>query len=72
MLLAAAEGFDWSGEVETGAIRPVEGGYEMVALRLVETCDPIRTDRFLLAVQAGGAIEELGSEVWEEEPGVCI
>ncbi len=72
-LLAKAHGYYWIGDdVETGAIRAASAGYELVVLKLVETCDPVRVDRFRLQISATGVLSVRDSEVWQENRGACI
>jgi len=73
ILFTKAHGYYWvGGDVETGAIRAVSGGYELVVLKLVEVCDPVRVDRFRLYVSEAGGLSVRGSEVWQEHLGACI
>lgn len=72
MLLAVAEGYHWRGGKETGAIRERTGGWDLVALRMVNSCDPVRTDQFLLRVTADGRVTVLDSQIWQSTDGVCI
>jgi hypothetical protein len=73
ILFAKANGYYWVGDdVETGAIRAVSDGYELVVLRLVESCAPVRTDRFRLYVSRVGGLSVKASEVWSEDLGACI
>lgn len=71
-LVALAEGYFWRDELESGAIRERDGGWEVVALRMVSSCDPIRTDQYLLRISVGGELIVRDSRVWESEAGVCI
>jgi hypothetical protein len=73
LLIVKAEGYYWGGGVESGAIRRVSGGFEVVALRLVYACAPFRTDRILLRVDAdSGNVKRLRSEIWEYDKESCI
>ncbi len=73
VLLAKAHGYYWIGnDVETGAIRAAGDGFELIALKLVETCDPVRIDRFRLYVSRMGAVSVSDSEIWQTERGACI
>lgn len=71
-LVAAAHGYHWSSERETSSVQAAGDGYELVVLRTIEFCDPVRVDRFRLRVSASGDVSVLASEVWEREEGVCI
>lgn len=70
-LLALAHGYHWGPTKEQGAIRPVADGYELVVLKTLSPCSPVRIDRFLLRIAGSGQITILRSEVWRTEPG-CI
>lgn len=73
ILFTKAHGYYWvGGDVETGAIRAVSDGYELVVLKLVESCDPVRIDRFRLYVSEAGSLSVKASEVWDEDFGACI
>ena len=71
-LVALAEGYSWQGRLETGAVRERSGGWDLVALRMVSSCDPVRTDQFLLRISAAGEVVVRDSRVWESVDGVCI
>ena len=71
-LVAAAHGYHWGQEPETGSVRPSGDGFELVVLRTVELCDPVRTDRFRLRVSASGELSVRDREVWRRDEGVCI
>ena len=71
-LIAKSNGFYWVPPRETSAIREVAGGYELVVLELVRTCDPIQYDRVVVYVSASGALEVRKREVWERHSRVCI
>ncbi|UCF21292.1 MAG: hypothetical protein JSU87_07905 [Gemmatimonadota bacterium] len=72
VLLAAAHDYYWGGAKETGAIKAVADGYELVVLKTVRFCDSVQVDRFVLHVSASGAVTVKDSEVWSKEGGVCI
>ncbi len=72
ILLAAAHDYHWGGMKETGAIKAVVDGYELVVLKTVGYCDPVQVDRFVLHISASGAVVVKESEVWSKEEGVCI
>lgn len=71
-LLAAAHDYYWTGRKETGAIKAVADGYELVVLKTVAFCDPIQVDRFVLHVSSSGTITEKDSETWSKDEGECI
>ncbi len=53
-----AHAYTWAeGDLERGAVRPVDGGFELIVYQLV-WYGPIRYDRLLLRVE-DGAIDEL-------------
>lgn len=72
ILVAAADGYNWEGIIEGGAIRRVPEGYQLIAQRLVNDCDPVQTNRFLFNVTRSGSISILGSEIWTKMDGACI
>ncbi len=71
-LVALAEGYFWRDELESGAIRERDGGWDVVALRMVSSCDPVRTDQYLLRISGGGELVVRDSRVWESVSGACI
>ena len=74
ILLAAANEYSWNNQAgkETGAIRAVADGYELIVTKLVETCDPVQTDRYLLHISSSGEITIKHSEIWRQHFGMCI
>lgn len=72
ILLATADGYSWEGIIEGGAMRKIPDGYQFIAQRLVDDCDPVQTDRFLFNISATGSITILGSEIWTKLDGACI
>ena len=71
-LVALAEDFHWQDELESGAIRGRDGGWDVVVLRMISSCDPIRTDQFLLRISSDGEMAVRDSRVWERADGACI
>lgn len=71
-LVAVAEGYFWQDELESGAIRERDGAWDLVVLRMVSSCDPIRTDQFLLRVSPDGELAVRDSRVWARAEGACI
>lgn len=71
-LVAVAEGYVWQDELESGAIRGRDGGWDLVVLRMVSSCDPIRTDQFLLRISSDGELTVRDSRVWASADGACI
>ncbi|WP_437730731.1 ferritin-like domain-containing protein [Sorangium sp. So ce1335] len=57
---------------DEGGVRPSGGAYEVLATRYTQICDPVERTLYVLAVGAGGDVQELESEVIASEPGVCI
>lgn len=70
-LLVHAHGYYWAGEKESGAVRAVTGGYELIALRLVNLCAPVQVDRYLLRVNLSGDLSIQATEVWSRSEA-CI
>lgn len=71
-LVATIHGYYWGQERETGSVRRAGDGYELVVLRLVEVCAPVRTDRFRVRVSVSGRLSVLASEVWQRDENACI
>ncbi|WP_437644178.1 ferritin-like domain-containing protein [Sorangium sp. So ce362] len=57
---------------DEGGVRPAGDAYEVLATRYTEICDPIERTLYVLAVDAGGDVQELESEVIESESGACV
>jgi hypothetical protein len=73
ILMANAHGYTWpGGDVETGGVRDLADGYDLLLLKLVRDCQPVQTDRFLLRVPRSGDVRVLGSEVWQKDEDACI
>ena len=58
-------------ELDYAGVTPARD-YEQVVLKLVESCDPVRIDRFRLYVSEAGGLSVKASEVWDEDFGACI
>ena len=73
LLLLHAEGFYWSADnKEAGAIRHVNGGFEVVVLKEVKSCLPTEVDRFLIRVESeSGMVREVRADVWEYSKNLC-
>lgn len=70
-ILAKGHGYFWESTKETGAIRDVGGGYELVVLDLVKFCEPVEFDRFLVRIGSSGDVRIIKRQVWRTEGG-CI
>ncbi|XXX73154.1 ferritin-like domain-containing protein [Sorangium sp. So ce134] len=57
---------------DEGGVRPAGDAYEVLATRYTEICDPIERTLYVLAVGAGGDVQELESEVIESQSGACV
>lgn len=72
-LIAFAFDYKWFPPIETGAFRRVDDtSWKLVVTKLVEFCDPIRTDRFLLRIEDGGQVTILKQEEYQSDDGICI
>ncbi len=72
IILALAEGYSWGSEKERAAVRESGAGWELIVIRMIQFCDPVQTDRYLLRVLPDGTLTELKSEIWRRTEGVCI
>jgi hypothetical protein len=73
LLIVRANDFFWGTDKESGGIRRVSNGFEVVALKLVKGCLPVETDRFLLRVFfESGQVQRIDSEIWDYDPNGCI
>ena len=74
LILASAAGYHWSteGDAARGGYREVDGGYQVIGLRLTRTCAPIVTERSLLFVAPDGEVRVLSTEVISYLPNACI
>lgn len=71
-LIAFAFDYEWFPSIERGAFRRVDDTWELVVTKVVEFCDPVRTDRFLLGIEDGGQVAILKQEEYQSSDGVCI
>jgi len=71
-LLAMAFGYYWDLNEGVNGIRETDSGYELVVLKLVKFCVPVRTDKFELLVLNNGELVVQNSEVWSKLDGACI
>jgi hypothetical protein len=73
LLRAWNAGYDVGcGDLQRYAVRAVEGGYEVVATRMVSACDPVEVHRYLLFVATEGTVTILQEETLSSESGLCI
>jgi hypothetical protein len=72
MFVVGAAGYDLLCSGGYAAVREVDGGYEVIATRLTQICDPVERTRYVLEVRPDATIVELSSEVVSSEDGVCI
>jgi len=71
-LLVNANGFSWRPDnKEAGAIRQAGEEYELIALKVVRSCTPVQTDRFLIRIDRGGALRVLLEEVFTRIDNGC-
>jgi hypothetical protein len=70
-IVASAGGYYWGRTGDTGGIRDVFDGYELVVLRIVRFCAPVQTNRYVVVVSAAGVLRELRGEVWSRS-SACI
>lgn len=60
------------GELLRGGVKTVEGGFEVLATRYTEVCQPVVETRYRLAVSPAGEITELDSDIASRSEGECI
>ena len=73
LIIARSHGYSFNpGEKKLGAIREIEDGFELVGTKAINSCNPIRTDRFLLRVNRDGSIEVVSSEIIERRKGCFV
>ena len=71
-LQALSNGFYWSGELETSAYRTVTIGFELVVLKLVNDCEPVQVNQFLLGFTSEGDIFDLKQREFSTAGVACI
>ena len=73
LLLAHAEGYHWHDVIkQEGAIRQIDGAYELVVLKGVSDCTPIQTNRFLIRIDIHGNIQILREQVFNRIENACV
>jgi hypothetical protein len=73
IMLIDANGYHWSTiDIQDGAIRDIDDGYELVVLKTVEFCAPIVTKRYLLRVSSTGVITVVEEEERYRNEGACV
>ena len=70
-VMAKAHGYYWEAPTESAGIRDIDGEYELVVLDLVEFCEPVQIDRFLLRISTTGEVRILKQQTWDVSGG-CI
>ena len=60
------------GDVERGGVRETNSGWEVIATRITQGCDPVESTQYRLAVDKDGNVAELESDVVSSESGACI
>lgn len=58
--------------IETGAYRKVNGGYEFIATKIISDCSPILIHRYHLKVTHKGEIKILAEEEYSRDENSCI
>ena len=67
-----AAGYHWGTEDDGTGFRPLDDGWEFVALQLVRDCAPIQTDRVLVRVTTAGTLRVIDREVFRRDENACI
>ncbi|MFD2587454.1 hypothetical protein ACFSQJ_10970 [Croceitalea marina] len=66
ILIAFSKGYKFSTEnVEIGGIRETQFGYELLVTKLINTCNPLRIDRFHLQITTDAEVTVINSEVYD-------
>lgn len=60
------------GDIEDGAVREVDGGWEVIATKMTSDCDPIEITQYRLSITSAGSLSELESDVVSSEKGACV
>jgi hypothetical protein len=72
-LMLYASGFLWwSDSVAAGSIRAVADGWEVLAVRPGQPCDPITWDRYLLHLSRSGQVTPLCRQLYRADCQVCF
>ena len=59
-------------DVSNGGVRETEAGFEVIATKMTQTCDPIVMTRYRFGVSREGEVTVIDSEVAYVETGVCL
>jgi hypothetical protein len=60
------------GDLESGSAKKTDTGWEVIATKITQGCNPVESTQYRLAVDAQGKVTEIESEVVSSESGVCI
>jgi len=71
ILLAVGHVFGAGEKKEEGAIREVDGEYELIVLKGVRNCNPIQTNRYLIRIQPSGELRVLREQIYEQLTNTC-
>jgi len=69
-----ATGYDFYGDgedKEAGAIREIDGEYEMIVLKSVDSCGPIQTNRYLIRIKPSGTLNILREQLYWRMTNTC-
>lgn len=73
LFYAFSEGYYYKYDSKnTAAIKEVDNGYQIIALKMVNYCDPIQVDKFLLEITYEGEINILEQKIYDKTIGACI
>lgn len=73
LFLAFSQGYNFkNNSKEVSAIKESENGYQMISTKIVNYCNPVQIDRFLLEINQNGNIKILKQELLSKEDGLCI
>ena len=71
VLAALAEGYYWDTDKEAGAVKEVDGGFELIVVKSVSLCMPIQSNRILLRIDRDGTQSVLREEVLRKLDDHC-
>ena len=70
-LLALSHDYFWFNGKESGAVREVDDGFELIVLKTISLCMPIQSNRVLLKIHQDGTQTVVHEEVFRKLEGYC-
>jgi len=71
ILIALAEGYHWGNDKDVGAIKEVDGGYELIVLETVSYCTPLQSNRLLVRISTDATTSVANEEVFRQLDDHC-